>query len=106
MSNGTMIAGIDAAGAATAVRQRLRDSGVLGVCLSGGAGAGKTALLEQTLARLHRDVKAGVIVANLTAERDIRRLRSVAQFVYAVRASGVNATHVRDQLDRPPIDDL
>ncbi len=106
MSNGIMIAGIDAAGAATAVRQRLRDSGVLGVCLSGGAGAGKTALLAQMLARLHRDVKAGVIVVNLTAERDIRRLRSVAQFVHAVRASGVNATHVRNQLDRAPIDDL
>ena len=107
MSNGTMIGDATAEAAAGEVRRRLSDAGVLGVSIVGGGGAGKTALLQRTLSRLRRDdVKAGVIVGNLKAERDVARLQSVAQFVCPVRAGGLHATHVRNQLTCAPIDDL
>jgi hydrogenase nickel incorporation protein HypB len=103
MPNETVIPDIDVA---ADVRRRLRDAGVLALSISGGPGAGKTALLEQMLRRLRKDFNVGVIVGNPKAERDITRLHPVAHFVSRVPASALSAIHVQDQLDRGEILDL
>lgn len=103
MHNETVIADVDAA---ADVRQRLHDAGVLTLSISGGPGAGKTALLEQMLRRLRKDFNVGVIVGNRKAERDVTRLHPVAHFVSHVPASDLRAIHVRDQLDHDEIRDL
>jgi hydrogenase nickel incorporation protein HypB len=103
MPNGTLIPEVDAA---AEVRRRLRDAGILTLSISGGPGAGKTALLEQMLRRLRKDFKVGVIVGNPKAERDITRLQPVAHFVSHVSARGLSAVHVRDHLDHGEIPDL
>jgi hydrogenase nickel incorporation protein HypB len=103
MQNQTVIPDVDAA---AEVRRRLHDAGVLTLSISGGPGAGKTALLEQMLRRLRKDFNVGVIVGNPKAERDLIRLQPVAHFVSRVPASGLSAIHVRDQLDHGEIPEL
>ena len=103
MHNETIVPDVDAA---ADVRLRLHAAGVLTLSISGGPGAGKTALLEQMLRRLRKDFNVGVIVGNPKAERDVTRLHPVAHFVSHVPGSGVRAIHVRDQLDHGEIRDL
>jgi len=104
MTNETVIPNLGVA--AAEVRRRLRDAGVLTISISGGPGAGKTALLEQMLRRLRKDFNVGVIVGNSKAERDLRRLQPAAHFVSGSPAGGLSAAHIRDQLDHGDIADL
>jgi hydrogenase nickel incorporation protein HypB len=55
-------------------REMFRRAGVCVVNLLGAPGAGKTALLERTMADLGRDFRIGVIVGDLATDNDARRL--------------------------------
>jgi hydrogenase nickel incorporation protein HypB len=59
---------------ARALRQRFHDAGVLVVSLVSSPGAGKTALLEQTLTLLQREFRVAALVGDLATENDAARL--------------------------------
>jgi hydrogenase nickel incorporation protein HypB len=59
---------------ARALRQRFRDAGVFVVSLVSSPGAGKTSLLEQTLARLRPRFGVAALVGDLATENDAARL--------------------------------
>jgi hydrogenase nickel incorporation protein HypB len=87
-------------------RRALCDAQVLAVTLSGDAGAGKTALLEETLRRLAGHFRAGVIIANPKAERDARRLAGLADVVVPLRTAVLDAGQLHDALARADFDAL
>ena len=93
---------------ATSFSRRILDSRrVFTITLCGNAGAGKTTLLEETLRRVGGDYRCGVIVANPKADRDIGRLRALAQYVAEIRSPHVDAVQVSNALahaDLRPID--
>jgi hydrogenase nickel incorporation protein HypB len=60
---------------ARALRQRFEHAGVFVVSLVSSPGAGKTALLEQTLAALGQTHRVAALVGDLATERDAERLR-------------------------------
>jgi hydrogenase nickel incorporation protein HypB len=60
---------------AAELRRRYRDAGVFVVNLVSGPGAGKTELLEKTLAALGRRARVAALVGDLATERDAERLR-------------------------------
>ena len=70
---------------AAELRRRYRDAGAFVVNLVSGPGAGKTELLEKTLAALGRRARVAALVGDLATERDAERLRRsgapVAQIV-------------------------
>ena len=55
-------------------RSRLHKAGVFAVDLMGAPGCGKTALIEATLRRLPSALRVGVIVGDLTTQRDADRM--------------------------------
>jgi hydrogenase nickel incorporation protein HypB len=60
---------------ARALRQRFDNAGLLVVSMVSTPGAGKTALLEQTLKRMRADgLRVGALVGDLATENDARRL--------------------------------
>lgn len=59
---------------ARALRERFNDAGVFVVNLVSSPGAGKTALLERTLAALHGEVHVAALVGDLATENDATRL--------------------------------
>ena len=59
---------------ARALRERFEAAGVLVVNLVSGPGAGKTALLEQTLAALGQEGRVAALVGDLATENDATRL--------------------------------
>jgi len=56
------------------LRARFREAGVFVVSLVSSPGAGKTALLETTLARLKERCRVGALVGDLATDNDARRL--------------------------------
>lgn len=56
------------------LRRRFAAAGVLAVNLVSGPGAGKTALLEETLRRLQGVARAAALVGDLATDNDARRL--------------------------------
>jgi hydrogenase nickel incorporation protein HypB len=79
------------------VRRKLREAHLFALSLRGSPGSGKTRLLEETLRRIS-DLRTGVIVANLKADRDIKRLRAHASFVAEVRSPELSAPQMLDAL--------
>jgi hydrogenase nickel incorporation protein HypB len=59
---------------AQALRERFREAGVCVVSLVSSPGAGKTALLEKTLARMRTRWRVGALVGDLATENDAARL--------------------------------
>ena len=59
---------------ARALRQRFHDAGVCVVSLVSSPGAGKTAFLEKTLARLHESCPVAALVGDLATDNDAQRL--------------------------------
>jgi hydrogenase nickel incorporation protein HypB len=57
------------------LRQRFNEIGTLVLNVLSSPGSGKTALLEQTLSRLHPTCSCAVIVGDLATDNDARRLR-------------------------------
>src|SRR5215467_8297335 len=57
------------------LRGRFRDAGVRVVSLVSSPGAGKTMLLEKTLARLRAKMKVAALVGDLATENDAERLQ-------------------------------
>jgi hydrogenase nickel incorporation protein HypB len=98
------------AAAARRIRARLARAGVLALNVLGTPGAGKTALLEATLARLAAEgTRAAVIVADLATENDARRLRGKGAPVIALETGTtchVTAAMVEKALDRLPLDSI
>ncbi|MCB9378877.1 MAG: hydrogenase nickel incorporation protein HypB [Holophagales bacterium] len=60
---------------AAELRRRFREAGVFVVNLVSGPGAGKTELLEKTLAALRPRVRVAALVGDLATENDAERLR-------------------------------
>ena len=87
-------------------RRVLRDARVLAVTLYGGAGGGKTALLQETLQRLAGHCRAGVIIANPKAERDARQLARYADVIVPVRAATLDAERLQEVLSRTQLGGL
>jgi hydrogenase nickel incorporation protein HypB len=56
------------------LRERFRNDGVTVVSLVSSPGAGKTALLEELLARLRNDYRVAALVGDLATDNDARRL--------------------------------
>ena len=59
---------------AETLRRRFRENGVLCLNLISSPGSGKTALLEQTLARFDRDTRVAVLTGDIQTDNDARRL--------------------------------
>jgi hydrogenase nickel incorporation protein HypB len=70
----TILAGNDRAAAHN--REHFRESGVVAINVMGSPGAGKTAVLEATAARLAGRRRLGALAGDLATERDAERLRA------------------------------
>ena len=91
------------------IRQQLAQHRVLAVNLMSSPGAGKTALLEASLARLARDFRCAVLEGDLETDLDAQRIR--AQGVPALQITTGNACHldarmVKDALARMDLANL
>ena len=90
-------------------RQRLRQAGVLTIDLMGAPGCGKTALIEATLQRLPRDLSAGVIVGDLTTQRDADRMARFTERVVQIntgKGCHLEAHHVMQAMSRIDLEHL
>jgi hydrogenase nickel incorporation protein HypB len=92
---------------ATHVREHLDASGVLAINLMSSPGAGKTSLLEATIAALPPGLKVAVIEGDLETENDAERIRrhgaNAIQITTGV-ACHLDAAMVHDALDQLPLD--
>ncbi|QEP43093.1 hydrogenase accessory protein HypB [Ectothiorhodospiraceae bacterium BW-2] len=73
-------------------RHHLQQHGVVAINLMSSPGSGKTALLEQTAARLGKELKMAVIVGDLETENDAARLRRHG--IEAIQISTGSACHL------------
>ena len=90
-------------------RDRLRQAGVFAVDLLGGPGCGKTALIEATLRRLAPPLRVGVIVGDLTTQRDADRMARFTDNVVQVntgKGCHLEAHHVKEAMARIDIASL
>lgn len=94
---------------ATDVRRRLDDAGVLALNLVSSPGAGKTLLLERTLADLGSALRMAVVVGDVQTQNDADRLaRHTSRLVQAVVTGGachLDARQVSTALDAIDLDD-
>jgi hydrogenase nickel incorporation protein HypB len=94
---------------ATTVRRRLDDAGVLALNLVSSPGAGKTLLLERTLADLGDVLRMAVVVGDVQTQNDADRLaRHTSRLVQAVVTGGachLDARQVSTALDAIDLDD-
>jgi hydrogenase nickel incorporation protein HypB len=89
-------------------RQRLQKAGVFSLDLMGAPGCGKTALVEATLQRLP-DIRFGVIVGDLTTQRDADRMARFCKQVVQVntgKGCHLEANHVHQALDHLRLDEI
>jgi hydrogenase nickel incorporation protein HypB len=97
---------------AAELRSRFEDHGVFVVNLIGSPGAGKTALLENTLVRLGDDLRIAVLTGDIETDNDAARLAPFGHHVRQITTGGschLNAQMVKhglDQLDAEPLDYL
>jgi hydrogenase nickel incorporation protein HypB len=91
------------------VRRRFDDAGVLALNLVSSPGAGKTLLLERTLADLGNDLRMAVVVGDVQTQNDADRLaRHTSRLVQAVVTGGachLDARQVSTALDAIDLDD-
>ena len=91
------------------VRRRLDDAGIPALNLMSSPGAGKTLLLERTLAELSQTLRIGAIVGDVQTQNDADRLaRHTARLVQAVVTGGachLDARQVSHALDAIDLDD-
>jgi hydrogenase nickel incorporation protein HypB len=90
-------------------RATLADAGVCCVNLLGSPGCGKTTLLEQTLAKLRRDFRVGVLTGDLTTTRDSERLSRHCRHVIQIntgKGCHLDANQVRQGINAIPIGEL
>jgi hydrogenase nickel incorporation protein HypB len=90
-------------------RQRLRRAGVFTVDLMGAPGCGKTALIEATLQRLRPSMRVGVIVGDLTTQRDADRMAKFTDNVVQIntgKGCHLEAHHVMQGMSRIDIEHL
>lgn len=96
-------------GLADALRSEFRQRGMFVMNIVSSPGAGKTALLEKTLAAVAPDIPTGVIVGDLATDHDARRLDGKGARVLQVTTDGychLEANMVRAAADSLGIDDL
>ena len=90
-------------------RQVLRNASLFTIDLIGAPGCGKTALLEKTLQEL-KGVRVGVIVGDLTTQRDADRMARFTEQVVQVntgKGCHLEANHIKEalpHLDLPKLD--
>lgn len=90
-------------------RARLDSMGITCLNLLGGAGAGKTSLLEAVIPSLACDLRVAVIEGDLATTRDAERIAALEVPVIQLLTDGgchLNATLVQHALDELPLDDL
>jgi hydrogenase nickel incorporation protein HypB len=90
---------------AAALRQRLRAVGTLSLNLIGSPGAGKTALLENTLQRLAPPYSVAVLTGDIQTDCDARRLMRYGHPVRQITTAGachLDARMVERHLDGWP----
>lgn len=90
-------------------RSRLHKAGVFAVDLMGAPGCGKTALIEATLRRLPSALRVGVIVGDLTTQRDADRMARFTNHVVQIntgKGCHLEAHHVMQGMSRIDIDHL
>lgn len=95
-----------AAGENRAVFERL---GIACVNILGGAGCGKTALLEAVLPRLSDDLRVAVLEGDLTTTRDAERIAALGVPVVQLMTEGgchLTAPHVARALKELPLADV
>jgi hydrogenase nickel incorporation protein HypB len=88
---------------ASANRAQLERHGIFAVNIVGGAGCGKTSLIQATLSRLTPATRAAVITADPSSHDDARRLRGLAaQCAHVDTGPGrcLNANQVRGTLNQ------
>jgi hydrogenase nickel incorporation protein HypB len=81
-------------------RQVLRNASLFTIDLIGAPGCGKTALLEKTLQEL-KGVRVGVIVGDLTTQRDADRMARFTEQVVQVntgKGCHLEANHIKEAL--------
>ncbi|MEK6643126.1 MAG: hydrogenase nickel incorporation protein HypB, partial [Planctomycetota bacterium] len=95
--------------AASENRVLLDQHGVTCINLLGGAGCGKTSLLEAVLPMLRKSLRVAVLEGDLATTRDAERIARLDVPVVQLLTDGgchLNATLVRHALDRVPLANL
>jgi hydrogenase nickel incorporation protein HypB len=90
-------------------REVLKRHHVFTIDLMGAPGCGKTALVEATLQRLRQTLRVGVIVGDLTTQRDADRMAKFCEHVVQINTGKnchLEAHHVRRGMDNVPLDKL
>ena len=94
---------------AAEVRRQLEDAGVPALNLVSSPGAGKTLLLERTLAALEPELRMAVVVGDVQTQNDADRLaRHTTRLVQAVVTGGachLDARQVQTALQAIALDD-
>lgn len=94
---------------AEGLRAELRRRGILALNLIASPGAGKTSLIERTIAVLGGDLRIGVVEGDLATSLDAERIAAAGvPAVQITTGSGchLEARMVRAALDSMPLDDL
>lgn len=90
-------------------RARFNEHGLVCVNLLGGAGCGKTALLEAVLPQLKEELRIGVLEGDLTTTRDAERIAALDVPVVQLMTEGgchLSAPHVQKALAKLPLNDI
>jgi hydrogenase nickel incorporation protein HypB len=90
-------------------RRKLREAGVFSLDLIGAPGCGKTALIEATLQHLSPELRVGVIVGDLTTQRDADRMAKFTDHVVQIntgKGCHLEAHHVMQGMSRLDIEHL
>ncbi len=90
-------------------RQTLSEHGIFTIDLMGAPGCGKTALVEATLQKLADRLRVGVIVGDLTTQRDADRMARYCPHVVQINTGKnchLEAHHVRRGMANLPLKDL
>ena len=94
---------------ARALRERFREAGVFVVSLVSSPGAGKTMLLERTLARLKPERRVAALVGDLATDNDAARLARTGAAIRQITTGTVchlDADMVDRALEGWPLDEL
>lgn len=88
---------------------RFDELGITCINLLGGAGSGKTSILEAALPRLRTSLRVAVLEGDLATTKDAKRIAQLDVPVVQLLTDGgchLNATLVQHALDRLPLADL